>query len=79
MYCTSHWIDGLALGYEDPNDHQELHHDLAVQMAVERASPLASPAPLCRWENRAARAMAWALHEVRLEPFIDSFPSRRRN
>ena len=34
-------IYGLALGYEDLNDHQALRHDLAVQTAVDRDSPLA--------------------------------------
>ena len=41
-------IYGLALGYEDLNDHQALRHDLAVQTAVDRDTPLASPATLCR-------------------------------
>ncbi len=41
-------IYGLALGYEDLNDHQALRQDLAVQTAVDRTSPLASPATLCR-------------------------------
>lgn len=66
-------IYGLALGYEDLNDHQALRQDLAVQTAVDRDSLLASPATLCRWENRASRAVAWTLHEVLLEQFIASF------
>lgn len=66
-------IYGLALGYEDLNDHQERRHDLAVPTAVDRTSALASAATLCRWENRADRAMAWALHEVLLEQFIGAF------
>jgi hypothetical protein len=66
-------IYGLALGYEDLNDHQSLRQDLAVQTAVDRDSPLASPATLCRWENRASRAVAWTLHEVLVEQFIASF------
>ena len=66
-------IYALALGYEDLNDHQALRHDLAVQTAVDRTSPLASPATLCRWENRASRAVAWTLHEVLVEQFITSF------
>ena len=31
---------GLALGYEDLNDHGELRHDLALQTAVDRLAPL---------------------------------------
>jgi hypothetical protein len=64
---------GLALGYEDLNDHHSLRHDLAVQTAVGRDAPLASASTLCRWENRADRAMAGRLHEVLIEQFIASF------
>jgi Transposase DDE domain group 1 len=64
---------GLALGYEDLNDHQHLREDLAIQTAVERDAVLASSATLCRWENRADRDTAWKLHEVFVEQFIASF------
>ena len=64
---------GLALGYEDLNDHQALRHDLALQTAVERDTALASASTLCRWENRADRATAWRLHEVLVEQFVASF------
>uniref|UniRef100_UPI0035A8FA90 transposase n=10 Tax=Thiolapillus sp. TaxID=2017437 RepID=UPI0035A8FA90 len=45
-------IYGLCLGYEDLNDHQDLRLDPALQTAVNRDTPLASPANLCRLENR---------------------------
>lgn len=64
---------GLALGYEDLNDHQQIRTDLALQTAVERETVLASSATLCRWENRADREAAWQLHEVLVEQFIASF------
>ena len=64
---------GLALGYEDLNDHHSLRHDLALQTAIERDRPLASASTLCRWENRADRATAWRLHEVLVEQFIASY------
>ena len=64
---------GLALGYEDLNDHQALRHDLALQTAVARDTPLASASTLCRWENQADRAAAVRLHEVLIEQFIASF------
>jgi hypothetical protein len=47
---------GLALGYEDLNDHEELRHDLALQTAVDRVAPLASAPTLCRFEHWADRA-----------------------
>jgi len=64
---------GLALGYEDLNDHHSLRHDLALQTAVERDTPLASASTLCRWENQADRSAAVRLHEVLVEQFIASY------
>jgi len=66
-------VYGLALGYEDLNDHDTLRHDLALQISVERVSQLASPPTLCRLENRADRETAWALQRVMVEQFIKSF------
>ena len=51
-------IYGLALGYEDLNDHGELRHDLALQTATSRVETLTSPATLCRLEQRTDRASA---------------------
>ena len=68
-------IYGIALGYEDLNDHDTRRHDLAWQTAVERDEPLASSPTLCRLEARASRRRAVALHAVRVEPFIRSFKS----
>ena len=42
---------GLCLEYEDLNDHQTLRNDTAIQTAIEKDSPLASPLTLCRFEN----------------------------
>lgn len=43
----------LALGYEDLKDHHTLRHDLALQTAAERDTPLACASMLCRWGNQA--------------------------
>jgi hypothetical protein len=66
-------VYGLALGYEDLNDHGALRHDLALQTAAERDRTLASPSTLCRFENAADRRSAWALHEALVACFIASF------
>jgi hypothetical protein len=66
-------IYGLALGYEDLNDHDTLRHDLAWQSAVERNQALASSPTLCRLEAQAERSTAAAIHEVLVEQFIASF------
>ena len=66
-------IYGLALGYEDLNDHDTLRHDLAWQSAVERDRALGSSPTLCRLEARASRRTAVAMHEVLVEKFIASF------
>jgi hypothetical protein len=66
-------IYGLALGYEDLNDHDTLRHDLAWQTAVERGEALASSPTLCRLEQRVDRKAAIAFHKVLIEKFIASF------
>ena len=65
-------VYGLALGYEDLNDHETLRRDLAIQTALDRTEVLASSSTLCRWENRADRETAWRIHEVIVEQFIAS-------
>jgi hypothetical protein len=66
-------IYGVALGYEDLNDHDLLRHDLAWQTALGREDTLASDSTLCRLEHRVDRRAAWAFHQVLLEKFIASF------
>ena len=66
-------IYGLCHGYEDLNDHDTLRLDPAWQTAVERLQPLASSPTLCRLENRADRAAAWAMHGILVDQFIASF------
>jgi hypothetical protein len=66
-------IYGLALGYEDGNDHERLRQDIALQTAVERTDELASPSTLCRWENRADRKAARIVHELLIEQYIASY------
>lgn len=66
-------IYGLALGYEDLNDHDTLRKDLLWQSAVERVDELASSPTLCRLEQRADRQTALAMSKVLLELFIASF------
>lgn len=66
-------IYGLALGYEDLNDHERLRHDPAFQTATDCEGVLASPSTLCRLENRHARQVAFDIHRVFLEKFIQSF------
>ena len=66
-------IYGLALGYEDLDDHDTLRADLAWQTAIEREDALASSPTLCRLEARADRQAAVAFHQVLIERFIASF------
>jgi hypothetical protein len=66
-------IYGLALGYEDLNDHDTLRHDAAWQTSVERGEALASSPTLCRLEQRVSREAAVAMHGVLIEQFIASF------
>lgn len=72
-------IFGIACGYEDLNDHQHLRHDPLWQALAEYApdpeQPLASPATLCRLENRITRPTLFRLATVLVEQFIASFAS----
>jgi Transposase DDE domain group 1 len=65
-------IYGLALGYEDLNDHDFLRKDLLWQTASERREELASCSTLCRFENRAGRKEAWLIHEILFDQFVGS-------
>jgi hypothetical protein len=78
--CDHHQIEllrqriyGLALGYEDLNDHETLRKDVALQTAAGTDHELASASTLCRWENRADRETAWVIAEWMVELFIRSY------
>lgn len=64
---------GMALGYEDLNDHDSLRDDTNLQTAVEHDSELASASTLCRFENGVGRETAVALNALMVETFIKSF------
>jgi hypothetical protein len=70
-------ILGIALGYEDLNDHQALRGDPVFQVLAERPpnpqAPLASAPTLCRFENSVTRASLARLSAVLVETFIASF------
>ena len=76
-------IGGIALGYEDLNDHDTLRRDPVLQTLAERSPvedlPLASPSTLCRFENRVNRQALVDMSAVFVEQFIASFkrPPRR--
>ena len=66
-------VYGLALGWEDLNDHGALRCDVAMQTAVGVDRAVASAPTLCRLEKWADQRTAWRLHEVLVEQFIASF------
>lgn len=65
-------IYGLALGYEDLNDHSALRKDIAIQTSVGQDKDLASGPTLCRLENTADRKIAVEIHKIIIEQFISS-------
>jgi len=65
-------IYGLALGYEDLNDHKTLRDDPAFRTFLDREEPLAHTSTLSRFENRTDKQTAWAFHKVLVEQFIAS-------
>lgn len=70
-------IYGIALGYEDLNDHHTLREDpLFAVLAEQRpapAAPLASPSTLSRWENAVTRQSLVRMSEVFVDQFIGSY------
>ena len=66
-------VYAIVHGYEDLNDHAQLRDDALLQSVLERQDVLGSAPTLCRLENRASRAAAWALHRELIETFIASF------
>lgn len=70
-------IYGIALGYEDLNDHETLRTDPVMQVLAEQppdpSRPLASPATLCRFENRITRQSLARMSGVWVDQFIASF------
>ena len=66
-------VYGLALGWEDLNDHGALRQDVAMQTAVGVDREVASAPTLCRLEKWADRATAVRLHRLLVEQFIASF------
>jgi Transposase DDE domain group 1 len=71
-------IIAIALGYEDLNDHQALRTDPALQLAAgtipDDDTPLASPATLCRLENRIDRPTLIRIAGALIDQFIASHP-----
>ena len=66
-------IYGIALGYEDLNDHDKLRKCSALQTASERLEDMASSATLCRFENGVDRNFIIEAHKVIIDKFIESF------
>jgi len=66
-------VYGLALGYEDLNDHNSLRKDKAMQFAVEKEFALASSPTLCRLENAVDKKAAVLIHKEILDVFIKSY------
>ena len=54
---------GIALGYEDLNDHDNLSKCPAMQTAIGTIDDMASSSTLCRMENNADRRFAIKAHE----------------
>ena len=65
-------VFGIACGYGDLNDHQQLRLDGAVQSSVGVLHTLASPSTLCRLEATAERQYAVDIHALMLEQFVAS-------
>jgi len=82
FYITHSMLDmlrqrvyGIAMGYEDLNDHDSLRNDAIIQTAVDRSTPLASSPTLCRFENNMTQKASIDMHKEILHIFAKSFKS----
>ena len=70
-------VHGIALGYEDLNDHDTLRDDPLMAVLADKTpdpeAPLASSPTLCRFENRIDRTSLVRMAEVFVETFIASY------
>ncbi len=70
-------IHGIALGYEDLNDHDTLRSDPLMQILADQPPqehlPLASSSTLCRFENRITRQSLARMSAGLVDQFIASF------
>lgn len=69
-------VFGIAAGYEDLNDHHTLRNDPVFQLLAEQSptleNALASPATLCRFENRINRQALVRMASILVDRFIAS-------
>ncbi len=66
-------VYGLAMGYEDVNDHIHLRKDIAIQTAVGSDRNLASSSTLNRFENSVDQELCRKINSMFIEFFIESF------
>lgn len=65
-------IYGIALGYEDLNDQNDLRKCPALQTTIGTMDNMASASTLCRLENKADRKFAVEAHKIMIDSFIAS-------
>jgi len=72
-------VFAIAMGYEDLNDHHALRDDAMLRLLAGRTPEedgLASPATLCRFENRRDDGRLLDVMRVLIDTFIRSFGRR---
>ena len=70
LTMLSQRVFGIALGYEDLNDHTFLRKDTVIQTSVNQEGLLASSSTLCRLEKTAERNVAVSINKELVETFI---------
>ena len=66
-------IYGIALGYEDLNDHDNLRNCLALQSTIGTDKVMASSSTICRLENNTNRQFVIEAHKLMVDKFIESY------
>lgn len=71
-------VYGIALGYEDLNDHDTLRACPAMQTAIDSLGTMASSPTLCRFENSVDRKFIVETHKIMMDKFIASYDNPPR-
>ena len=66
-------VYGIALGYEDLNDHDTMRNDDVLKVSVGTDASLASKSTLSRLENSVGKQVAFDIHKIFVDQFIASY------
>ncbi len=73
LFMLRQLIYGIALGYEDLNDHNQIRNDILIQTAIDSDKKAASSPTLCRFQNSINKKSLFEMTNILVENFIGSY------